>query len=752
MKTTRLLTLFGVLALALSAYAQKFQSGDLYYNITSNTSPYTVEVTYQDDTSANYSGLTTVVIPSTVIYEGQTYSVTKIGDLSFYECSSLNSVTIPESVTRLGQEVFAYSGLSSMTMSTSVDSVGLGAFHETPWFNNLPDGMVYINNVLYTYKGTMPDNTSLVVADGTVAISNAAFEGCSGLTSITIAESVKHIDIRAFSYCTNLSSITFLGSVTKIGNWAFEGTIWWDNKPNGVVYLNDVLYTYKGTMPENTSIVIEDYTTTICDKAFDYCYGLTSVTIPSSVTSIGAGAFSNTGLTELIIPEGVTNIGGYAFENCYNLTSVTIPSSVTSIGAGAFSNTGLTELTIPQSITSISEGTFLNCSSLNSLTIGDSVTHIGARAFEMCNSLTSLVIPAGVISIGEWAFAGCTSLADITIPNSVTEILGGAFGDCGSLTALNVSVDHPIYTSEDGVLFNKDKTTLIYYPTGKTGNYVIPNSVARFGEYAFYYCENLTSITIPANVTTIAEGVFSDCSNLTSVSLPVNLANIGDYAFYGCGSLTAITIPESVTSIGMGAFGYSGLTTITIPNGITTIKYESFYGCSSLASVIIPEGVTSIDKSAFYGSGLTSVVIPSSVTSIGKFAFGDCDYLTEITVNATIPPSITDYTFYGVDYSIPLYVPAGTLGAYQSDTYWGEFINVSVNTTTAIPQVNLIESVHTQHGSIIIENETILPVTIYDVVGRLVASGSSLVQSFTVPNAGVYIVKVGEQTMKVIVP
>ncbi len=730
MKTTRLLTLFGVLALTLSAYAQKFQSGDLYYNITSNTSPYTVEVTYQDETSANYSGLTTVVIPSTVIYEGQTYSVTKIGDFSFYECSSLNSVTIPESVTRLGQEVFAYSGLSSMTMSTSVDSVGLGAFHETPWFNNLPDGVVYINNVLYKYKGIMPNNTSITIADGTVAISNAAFEGCSGLTSITIAESVKHIDIRAFSYCTNLSSITFLGSVTKVGNWAFEGTKWWNNKPNGVVYLNDVLYTYKGTMPENTSVTIDEYTTTILDNAFQNSYNLTSVNIPSSVTSIGANAFANTGLTSIVIPEGILRIGGYAFENCYNLTSVTIPQSVTNIPDGCFSN----------------------CSSLNSLTIAEGVTHIGAEAFEMCNSLTSLVIPAGVISIGEWAFVGCTSLADITIPNSVTEILGGAFGDCGSLTALNVSVDHPIYTSEDGVLFNKDKTTLIYYPTGKTGNYVIPNSVAGFGEYAFYYCENLPSITIPANVTTIAEGVFSDCSNLTSVSLPVNLANIGAYAFYGCGSLTAITIPESVTSIGMGAFGYSGLTTITIPNGITTIKSETFYGCSSLTSVTIPESVTSIGRSAFAYSGLTSVTIPSSVTSIGGWAFHSCDQLTYMTVNATTPPIIDAYTFQYVNRNIPLYVPAGTVGDYQSDTYWGEFINVSVNTTTAIPQVNLIESVHTQHGSIIIENETILPVTIYDVVGRLVASGSSLTQSFTVPNAGVYLVKVGEQTMKILVP
>ena len=730
MKTTRLLTLFGVLALTLSAYAQKFQSGDLYYDITSSTAPYTVEVTYQDESSANYSGLTTVVIPSTVIYEGQTYSVTKIGDFSFYECSSLNSVTIPESVTSIDQEVFAYSGLTSITIPTSVDSVGLDAFYKTNWFNNLPDGVVYINNVLYKYKGIMPNNTSITIADGTVAISNAAFEGCSGLTSITIAESVKHIDIRAFSYCTNLSSITFLGSVTKVGNWAFEGTIWWDNKPNGVVYLNDVLYTYKGTMPENTSVTIDEYTTTILDNAFQNSYNLTSVNIPSSVTSIGANAFANTGLTSIVIPEGVTNIGGYAFENCYNLTSVTIPQSVTNIPDGCFSN----------------------CSSLNSLTIAEGVTHIGAEAFEMCNSLTSLVIPAGVISIGEWAFAGCTSLADITIPKSVTEILGGAFGDCGSLTALNVSVDHPIYTSEDGVLFNKDKTTLIYYPTGKTGNYVIPNSVAGFGEYAFYYCENLPSITIPANVTTIAEGVFSDCSNLTSVSLPVNLANIGAYAFYGCGSLTAITIPESVTSIGMGAFGYSGLTTITIPNGITTIKSETFYGCSSLTSVTIPESVTSIGSRAFAYSGLTSVTIPSSVTSIGGWAFHSCDQLTYMTVNATTPPIIDAYTFQYVNRNIPLYVPAGTVGDYQSDTYWGEFINVSVNTTTAIPQVNLIESVHTQHGSIIIENETILPVTIYDVVGRLVASGSSLTQSFTVPNAGVYLVKVGEQTMKILVP
>lgn len=277
-----------------------------------------------------------------------------------------------------------------------------------------------------------------------------------------------------------------------------------------------------------------------------------------------------------------------------------------------------------------------------------------------------------------------------------------------------------------------------------------------------YY--NITSYFEPytVEVTYQTQYYSGNYSGLTTVAIPSTVSNggitysvtsIGDYAIYACDGLTSITIPESVTSIGMGAFEYcSGLTSITIPNGVTTIKNDTFSDCSSLASVVIPESVTSIGQSAFFNTGLTTLVIPSSVTTMEDYAFGYCLALTSITVNATTPPTIYDDSFFFIDRNIPLYVPAGTLGVYQAHTYWGEFINASVNTATVIKQVNLNESVSVQNGSIVVATDANLPVTIYDFVGRLVVSGLSSTQHFEVPNAGVYIVKVGDQTMKVLVP
>ena len=349
------------------------------------------------------------------------------------------------------------------------------------------------------------------------------------------------------------------------------------------------------------------------------------------------------------IEAGVTTIGNEAFLNCSSLTSVTIPNSVTTIGLRAFDGCrSLTSVTIPNSVTTIRECAFDSCYSLTSVKIGNSVTTIGDCAFRYCNSLTSVTIPNSVTTIGVGAFDGCRSLTSVTIPNSVTTIGVGAFDGCRSLTSIDVASGNLNYSSKDGVLFDKNKSTLIQYPIGnKRTEYTIPNSVTTIGSYAFDDCSNLTSVTIPNSVTTIGSYAFDDCSNLTSVTIPNSVTTIGKYAFSDCSGLTSVTIGNSVTTIGGHAFsGCSGLTSVTIPNSVTTIGEYAFEFCSGLTSVTIPNSVTTIGESAFSGcSSLTSVTIPNSVTTIGKYAFIYCRSLTSVTIPNSVT-TIGDYAFY----------------------------------------------------------------------------------------------------------
>ena len=263
-------------------------------------------------------------------------------------------------------------------------------------------------------------------------------------------------------------------------------------------------------------------------------------------------------------------------------------------------------------------------------------------------SLTTADIPASVTysgttysvtGIGSLAFYGCSGLTSVTIPNSVTSIGVYAFFSCSGLTSFSVAGDNSNYCSKEGVLFNKQQTTLIQYPARKQGEYVIPNSVTSIVDYAFYGCSGLTSLTIPNSITSIVDNAFTGCSSLTSITIPNSITSIGNEAFGGCSSLTSITIPNSVTNIGKGAFsGCSGLTSVTIPNSITSIVDYAFEGCSSLTSVTIPNSVTNIGKGAFSGcSSLSSVTIPNSVTSIGESVFSNCSNLTAVE----IPNSIT---------------------------------------------------------------------------------------------------------------
>ena len=295
----------------------------------------------------------------------------------------------------------------------------------------------------------------------------------------------------------------------------------------------------------------------------------------------------------------VASIGDEAFAWCEGLTSISIPNSVTSIGEEAFVGcSSLTSITIPNSVTTILEGAFEGCSSLTSITIPNSVTSIGKGAFEGCYDLTSITIPNSVTSIGNRAFEGCYDLTSITIPNSVTSIGMDAFYGCESLTSIVVEKGNITYDSRENcnAIIETATNTLIQ----GCKNTLIPNSVTSIGDYAFFTCSSLTSITIPNSVTSIGKKAFSHCRALTSITIPNSVTSIGEEAFSYCLSLTSITIPNSVTSIGNGAFSHcSSLASIIIPNSVTSIGERAFDGCSSLKSIKIPRTVTYIGKGAF---------------------------------------------------------------------------------------------------------------------------------------------------------
>ena len=310
----------------------------------------------------------------------------------------------------------------------------------------------------------------------------------------------------------------------------------------------------------------------------------------------------------------------------------------------------ITKIEFGDGVTSIGQTAFHSCYSLTSITIPDSVTGIGNYAFTDCYSLTRITIPNSVTSIGGSVFKNCCSLASIVIPDSVTSIGQMAFGSCYSLKSI-----------------------------------IIPDGVTSIGISAFENCYSLTSITIPDGVTSIRGSVFKNCCSLANIIIPDSVTSIGISAFGSCYSLTNITIPGSVTSIETSAFSncYS-LTSLTIPDGMTSVGRNAFGSCYSLTNITIPNSVTSIRQNTFhYCDSLASIVIPDGVTSIEAGAFGDCYSMAEYHFKSTTPPTLSNTdAFYNISSDCIIYVPQGSLEAYQTATNWATYASYMQEETT----------------------------------------------------------------------
>ena len=477
-------------------------------------------------------------------------SVTSIGNSAFQDCPNFTSISIPDSVTTIGGGAFANcQSLTSITIPNSVTAIGDLAFvfcssltsitvnSENPAYSST-DGVLYNKDKTRLCSYPNGKNGTFTIPNSVTTIGNNAFAGSSALTSLTIPNSVISINYAAFQDCTGLTSITIPVSVVSIWGLAFlrcsgltDVIVEWATPlsvpsnifeevnisaatlhvPAGTkaLYQVDSVWGQFGTIDEGT-MNLWNLTPTMTATLIN---GVLTVSTTANAEAM-PDLYSNTwypwfaerdNITSIVIEDQVTHIGDGAFTDCKNLTSVTIPNSVITIGINAFVYCGFTSITIPNSVTTIGDYAFLGCTKLISIAIPNSVTTIRDNAFLGCTELTSIVIPNSVTYIGGSAFAGCDKITTISIPSSVTFI--GTFNK--AFTSITVDAGNTAYLSEADVLYNKDKTMLHTYPSGKSETtFTIPGTVTTIGDEAFIFATNLNSITIPNSVTTIGGMAF----------------------------------------------------------------------------------------------------------------------------------------------------------------------------------------------------------------------------------------------------
>ncbi len=841
-----------------------------------------------------------ITIPSTIIHKNETYDVTMIGQFSY--CTSITSITIPNSVTYISDGAFSgCSSLTSIEIPNSVTYIGEYAFDGTAWFESQPNGCVYINSLLYIYKGDMPDaalkpeEVCINVREGTTQICNGAFSGCTSLTSISMPNSITSIGNNAFnncmsltsinlpsevisigsgsfyncsslisvvipntvtsigeqafsncislktitlpnkltkiadrifSDCRSLSSVTMSNNLTSIGNLAFycctslksiiipnsvttigvqtfencssletivisssvnsigydafKGTVWLENQTDGCLYINDMLYTYKGMMPANTHIDIREGTKNICELAFIDCYNLLSITIPNSVINIGGGVFYGcSNLKTVQLSENITSLPCCVIENpwgppinygffqgCKSLESITLHNNIVEIGNLAFEScSSLISVKIPNSVTEIGGGVFHGCKALKTVVLSENIKSLNDAGlgsydnslkgfFEDCISLTSIEIPKSITCISDEAFYGCRSLVSIEIPDNVIELGSKAFGNCYSLRYAklgngfrkNEKYEKEISVLHDDIFYCEDDYIWVGDEYGENGEYVLMTTsldtlICEFANDAeIGFAEYDEKIIHPFTKTTklrYFKGPAKLLNNITE-KYQTDFSNI----------LTEIHITDG--ELNENGFNFinrskKSLHTIDIAGTTNTaINDLAFYDCYKLENLMLPKNVENIGFKAFADClNLKAIKFPSTLKEIQDLSFENCTKIDTIQVDAIVPPTITSRSFDKVSRDIEFIVPEEAREAYAEHEYWKEFIQGAlVNVENVFENINI----YTQNGILYFEGLN-ADYQVFDENGRLVYTGRDAVVSLP---RGVYVVVVGDEVEKVV--
>ncbi len=545
---------------------------------------------------AQGSQITEITIPN---------SVTTIGNSAFDGCSSLSgTLSIPNSVTRIGNS--AFSGCSGLTgelaIPNSVTSIGSSAF-----------------------SGCSGLTGELTIPNSVTDIGSSAFNGCSGLTGeLTIPNSVTVIGSQAFADCVGITAFNMGNAITSIGNEAFLNCL-------GI-----------------TEISIPNSVVQIGIAAFEGCENLGKVNISSLEAWCGIDFETPIGSGFDLYPSGSSNplfLAHHLYLNGQEIKDLVIPNSIADINNYAFiGGSEFTSVTFGDDVATIGNYAFKGCTGLTNLILGDAITQIGTEAFSGCTGVTNVTLGNSIVDIDYGVFHDCTSLTSLTISKSVT-YLENMIQNCPSLTSLKVESGNPVYDSREdcnAIIETATNTLVVGCPTT-----VIPNTVTAIGDYAFQDCNGLTSIVIPNSVTSIGFESFFSCKDLTEVFIPNSVTSIGAVADYNYNNDTTYTY---------NPFDYcSSLRTIIVESDNPI--YDSRNNCNAIIetasntlkcgcnATLIPNTVTAISDNAFLGSGVTVIDIPNSVTTIGESAFGECRELTTIHIPNSVT-TIGDYAFF----------------------------------------------------------------------------------------------------------
>lgn len=582
-----------------------------------------------------------------------TYTLTRIGDRAF-KGFGVSSITIPNTVTSIGNEAFANteynSGISSFDIPDSVTEIG-----ENILYRNFPQELrigrgLKVVPTLGVYEDDWCDTGNMI--------------------HLTFYEGLREFkDPGLLFQKSNVIDIM----IDDIDNWAntapegyhpyeaiFNPQVFPDYRVPVTVTLN-----YKGKPV--TDVTLGNKVERVGPYAFAYI-GLEKVTFSSYVTEICEGAFASANIPEAKLPEGMTSIGAKAFYNCQNLSEVTLPSTVESICEAAFKNDiSLYEVTLPKNLKTLGASCFEGCIDLETASLNEGLVEIGNKAFYNCNRLNLPKIPTSTEVIGDYAFYGKIYTGDLNFGTHLKSLGNYAFA-------------FPETWSEEG-----------YFVEAKAGDVLtvrLPNSLINIGAYAFSR-QPIREIILPSNLEYLGEGALS-YTRISSLAIPSSLTEISNYACTNMAQLTSVTLPDGIDRIGDYAFSNSPVGKLVFPSTLTSIGAGAFEG-SSLINCEIPEGVTSIGSQAFYNSGLNNCSMPNSVTEIGEKVFSDINYVTlgngiksitnQIAENISVlemksatPPTLTNNRL-GFTPNIVI-VPEGAGDNYTKNNRWKDY-NIS---------------------------------------------------------------------------
>ena len=719
----RLVLIIGLIVQCALLQASTLIDG-LYYDL--DTSNRTATVTYEVDGTGNYASLSAnVKIPESVVYNGVTFTVTKIADKAFANCTVMESISISGSVVQVGNlqwlkykmdsselPFYNCTSLKRVRFEDGVQPIVLGSHNY--WGNNTSQNYLAYNKGLFSscpleevYVGrniTYLENVGYSFEANPQYYGYSAFYNQPKLAKITISPSVTDIPSYLFKDCKNLVTLTISGSLVKIPEHAFDGC-------------------------NISSLILPNSVETISDYAFTNNVGMKSANIGTAVKIIGNNAFSGcTVLADITLGTSLQSIGNEAFMSVGSLAtswnSLIFPESLTSIGIKAFYGSGLTDITIPNKVSTLGESCFAENKKLQTVFVGSECQILPKNIFSGCSSLKQVHLSAGLLTIDDAVFANCTAMESISIPGTVAQV--------GNLQWLKYKMDSselPFYncTSLKRVRFEDGVQPIVlgshnYWGNNTSQNYLAYNKglfsscpleevyVGRnitylenvgysfeanpqyYGYSAFYNQPKLAKITISPSVTKIApylfyknaaitmtelpkvkeigRSAFEECSKLTTLNLGQALETVGDCAFQNCTNVTKLTFPDATTEIGSRAFAYcSSVTEITVGQGLKSVGDYSFVDCGSFTALVLPDKFTTMGGSAFEGCRkLTNAKLGQSLTSVPERAFKNCIALSEMNLPATVK-SIGDQAFYN-DSTIAVVTMREGLETIGNEVFW----------------------------------------------------------------------------------